>query len=43
MKMIMAVLTIRAIISMFDKKEKNDIERNDAVIKIIHPAEFQVR
>ncbi|MEP6711810.1 MAG: hypothetical protein ABJA37_05300 [Ferruginibacter sp.] len=43
MKMIMAVLVIKPIISVIDKREKKYVERNDAVMKIIHPAEFLLR
>ena len=42
MKLIMAVLVVRAVISMFEKNRKPALEKNDNRI-VIHPAEFQVR
>ncbi len=43
MKMIMAVLIVRLIISIFEKDKKVTAEKNDDRKKIIHPAEFEVR
>ena len=43
MQLIVAVLVVRAIIGMLDKNEKNNVESNDPTIRIIHPAEFEVR
>jgi hypothetical protein len=42
MKLIMAVLVVRAIISMIENNRKAQ-EKNDNRNKVIHPAEFQVR
>jgi hypothetical protein len=41
MKMILAVLVVRAIISLFEKNKR--VEKNESRIKIIHPAEFEIR
>jgi energy-converting hydrogenase Eha subunit H len=43
MKMIIAVLVVRAIISMFEKEKKVNTENNDNRIRVIHPAEFEIR
>jgi len=43
MKMLMAVLVVRVIISIFEKKEKATAEKMDNSKRIIHPAEFEIR
>jgi hypothetical protein len=43
MKLIMAVLVVRAIISMIEKSGKSAPGKNDNPNIVIHPAEFQVR
>lgn len=42
MKMILAVLIVKAIISMVEKNKKV-AGKNESRNKIIHPAEFEVR
>lgn len=42
MQMIVAVLVVRFIISMFEKDKKLPV-KNDNRIRIIHPAEFEIR
>jgi hypothetical protein len=43
MKLIIAVLMVRAIISIFEKDKKVTAEKNDTRKRIIHPAEFELR
>lgn len=43
MKMIMAVLMVRVIISIFEKDKKETVEKNENRRRIIHPAEFEIR
>lgn len=43
MKLIIAVLMVRAIISMFEKNKKGTIKKNEKGNRIIHPAEFEIR
>lgn len=43
MKMIMAVLIVKAVISMFEKKEKVNAEKNGSNSRVVHPAEFEIR
>lgn len=43
MKMILAVLVVRAIISMFEKNKNVTGNKNESRNKIIHPAEFEIR
>jgi len=43
MKLIMAVLMIRVIISMFEKNKNVTVEKNENRSRIIHPAEFEIR
>jgi len=43
MKLIIAVLMVRVIISMFEKDKKITVEKNETRSRIIHPAEFEIR
>jgi hypothetical protein len=43
MKMIIAVLVARAIISMFEKNKKAPVEKKENRMRVIHPAEFEIR
>ena len=43
MKLIVAVLLVRAVINIFEKNSKSAREKNDNTNIIIHPAEFQTR
>jgi hypothetical protein len=43
MKMILAVLVVRAIIGMFEKNKNVTGNKNESRNKIIHPAEFEIR
>jgi len=43
MKLIMAVLVIRVIISMFEKNKNDTGSKNESRNRIIHPAEFEIR
>jgi hypothetical protein len=43
MKMIIAVLVVRAIIGMVEKNKNVTKEKNESRNKIIHPAEFEIR
>lgn len=43
MKMILAVLVLRMIISLFEKNDKDTRDEDENRSTVIHPAEFQVR
>ncbi len=43
MKMIIAVLVVRAIINMIEKNKSVTEEKNESRKKIIHPTEFEIR
>jgi hypothetical protein len=43
MKLIMAVLMVRFIISIFEKDKKVTGEKNESRKRVIHPAEFEIR
>ena len=43
MKMIIAVLAVRAIINMIEKNKSVTEEKNESRKKIIHPTEFEIR
>ena len=43
MKMILAVLVVRVIISMFEKDKNVTGNKNESRNRVIHPAEFEIR
>ena len=43
MKLIIAVMMARVIITIFEKDENVTTEKNDRRKRIIHPAEFEIR
>ncbi len=43
MKLIVAVLMVRVIISMFEKDKNETVEKTGNRNRIIHPAEFEIR
>ena len=43
MKLIIAVMMARVIITIFEKDKKVTAEKNDNRKRVIHPAEFEIR